>query len=403
LIPVLSISLTACTHPAEPTPDPEDPLTADALAAATAALTDLGPRQVATPAEAEARDVVEDAFREAGLADVAAEPFVFDAWLPGEASVTIGEKTWSVEALSPSPETDLTAELTDDPDDAAGKVLLLSSDDGSRAEEFVRATTSGAVAMIRVTEEVDPDGSPLVEVGHTLSGTSFPSVAVDHATGARLKRKLGQQATIHIAPNWARDHESANVVGRVPGSGAGQVFVVAHYDSWHPSESAFDNALGVGALVQLAKAATALDPDPDLVFLATSGEEQGLQGSIAWASAHADEIGPGDLVITLDVLWSAEGEFIVMATDPELLSTAMGAATAEGLTPVDGGDPGIASDHFPFVTRGADAVWCGRWPDRHYHTSRDLYDTLDFDDAARGMRSQWRVLQAAAGEPVGSR
>lgn len=374
-----------------------DPLTADGLLVSTRALTDLGARQVATPAEAEAHEVVVELLEGAGLA-VGSEPFAFEAWLPGTASVTVGGVELPAQALSPSPPTDTTAPLVDGTGGVRDGVALMSSDDASRAEQYLRAVSGGAVAMIRVTEDVDFDGSPLVEVGHTVEGTTFASVAVDRPTGDDLREALGQDVRVHIAPVPVPAHTSFNVVGRVPGRVGGAVYVVAHYDSWHPSESAFDNALGVGALVQLAhKVASGPQPDRDVVFLATSGEEQGLQGAIAWVADHADEVGPGDLVLTLDVLWSGEGRFLCMATDPELVDAAVAASAEEGLDAVAGGDPGLGSDHFPFVVQGADALWCGRWPDRHYHTVGDTLDQLDLDEASAAMRAQWRVLADAAG------
>src|SRR4051812_49032378 len=70
---------------------PGDHPTADELRTATKALTDLGPRLVATPAEEQARSVVESQLRDAG-ADVSSEPFVWDAWQPGQAAVSVGNE-----------------------------------------------------------------------------------------------------------------------------------------------------------------------------------------------------------------------------------------------------------------------------------------------------------------------
>ena len=181
------------------------------------------------------------------------------------------------------------------------------------------------------------------------------------------------------------------------------MYVVAHYDSWHPSESAFDNALGVGALVQLAWRAQAAGqpPDREIVFLATSGEEQGLQGANAWVADHADEVGAGDLVIVLDIPWAAEGQLWASATHDDLRRGAIAAATAEGLTAADSGTPSPASDHTPFVIAGADAIWMQRWPDRHYHTTADTLDQLDMDEAAAAVRAHWRLLAEHAGLPLG--
>lgn len=397
---MLLVLLLACRPPDD---EPRaDVLDAVALHDATFALTSLGPRLVATEAEEQARAWIEDQLHDAGLADVVSEPFVFDAWRPGTASVQMDREV-AVEALSPSPDADLIVPLRDTTGDYSGAALLYSSDLGSRAEAFLTAVTGGAAALIRVTEDIDTDGTPLVEVGHLLEGSTLPAVAVDHGTGLWLADKLGQDVHVRIAPDVARDHTSYNVVGRIAAAGnsPGRVYVVGHYDSWHPSESAFDNALGAAGLVQLARMASSSPaPDREIVFLATSAEEQGLQGAIAWVADHEGELGSSDQVLVLDVMWSGEGTYLALATDDTLRTEAMDAAAAEGLQALDGGDPGFGSDHLPFVGQGAAATWLGRWPDRHYHTDSDTLDALDFDDAAAALRTNWRLLAGYAGIPL---
>lgn len=403
------LALWLACRPERSDPGSDDVLGAAALHDATFALTSIGPRQVATEGEEEARAWIEGELREIGLSDLRSEPFVFDAWRPGTASVQVDREV-AVEALSPSPETDLVLPLADPSSDFRGAALLYSSDLGSRAEAFLTAATGGARALIRVTEDIDFDGSPLVEVGHLLDGIVLPSVAVDHGTGRWLHDKLpppgslpgtlGQEVRVRISPRIAVDHTSYNVVGRVPAAGTtpGRVYVVGHYDSWHPSESAFDNALGAAALVQLARAAMQAEPpEREIVFLATSGEEQGLRGALAWVDAHEDEITTSDRVLVLDVMWSGEGTYLALATDPGARTEAIDAAAAEGLVAFDGGDPGFGSDHLPFVARGAASTWLGRWPDRHYHTAVDTLDALDLDEASAALRTNWRLLCVYAG------
>lgn len=390
-------TLWACRAPEAPATS--EAFTADALAEATAAVVGVGPRLVATEAEEDARAVIEQLFLDAGLADVASEPFTWDAWQPGDARLTVGDRTFEVRALSPSPPTTLTAALADG-GDIGDTIAVYGSDDVSRAEAYADAAFGGAAAMVRVTEDRDLDGSLLVEVGHTLDGASLPSAAVDDAVGEALESLVGQPATLEIHSDVVVGHVSHNVVGRVKGRSGRPVFVTAHYDSWHLSESAFDNGLGVGALVVLAqRLAGGPVPEHDVVFLATSGEEQGLQGAMAWVAAHEDEVDDGELVLNLDVLWGMEGRFYVQATDEDLRAALLDAAAAEGIDAVDAGPPGLASDHVPFVARGVPAIWCTRWPDRHYHTDSDDLEDIDIDEAFAAVRSQWRVLAAAVGVP----
>ena len=72
-------------------------------------------------------------------------------------TLTVGDSVFTGEPLSPSPATSgLEATLVvagrGELTDAAG---IYSSDDGSRAEQFLSANSSDVAVMIRVTEELD--------------------------------------------------------------------------------------------------------------------------------------------------------------------------------------------------------------------------------------------------------
>lgn len=366
--------LVACTAP-----DPETP--ADALEEATAALTGLGSRLSGTPSEADAAGLIADRFAASGL-EVDSEPFTWNPWQPGPATLTLPDGPLSAWALSPSPPTDgLRVRLVDGAEDVTDAAALYSSDDASRAEQFILARSGDAAAMIRVTEDLDHDGGLLAEVGHTLEGSSLPAVAVDRDGGARLRQHLGAELTLDIASEVLTGHTSHNVAAVVPGSGPGIVYVVAHYDAWHPSVGAIDNALGVAMLLRLAALLPLEALESDVVLLATSGEEQGLQGAKAWTIAHDDEIRDrGRLVVTLDIPWSNEGVFTCSA-DPQVEPMARAAAEALAMEVLWPGSPNPASDHLPFQVRGVPAIWCTRQPDRHYHTVGDTLEWIDFHAA----------------------
>lgn len=403
ILAFLLLGLGACAGPGDPRAAwPSDHLSGAALAEATAALTALGPRLVATPAEQQAADRLSLMLRAAGVDRVVREPFTWDAWQPGAATITVGGAVYPAEPLSPSPPTDgLSGLLVDADEDFSGAIALFSSDDGSRAGQFVEAVLGGALAFVRVTEDTD-EGEELIEVGHTLAGSTLPALAVSRSTGRTLRWARGHEASLDIQSALVTGHVSDNLVATVEGTGSGVVYVVAHYDSWHPSESAFDNALGVGTLLLLARQlAAGPRPAHSVVFLATSGEEQGLRGAISWVEAHEAALAEAVAVITLDIPWSGAGDYHVMASDDDWLDLAFAAADAEGLDPLDAGSPGVASDHAPFAGRGVPAVWCTRQPDPRYHTAHDTLDRLDLDEAAGAARAQWRLLAAAAGVPGG--
>ena len=389
----------ACTAPSDSAVH-EDWLTAEHLHESAQALTDLGPRMNGTPEEAAAASLIEGWFVDAGLAGVEAEPFVWDCWQRGSSSVSSSAGSATALAWSPSPSGSVTGELARVEGDVDGKMAFSRSAVMSRAEAFTTALLGGAVGLVHVSEDVAEDGTDLIEVGHTLDGSTLPAAAVGRDDGNALT--VGDEVTLTIASSVIQDHESVNVLGRIPGTGAGRVYVVAHYDSWDPSESAFDNALGVAAMRLLAlQALQSPAPRREIVFIATSGEEQGLQGAQAWVEAHEDEVRASSFVITLDVLWSGSGSFLVSADSDADRELGMEAAVAEGLEPVAAGSPSAASDHLPFQARGLPAFWATRQPDPHYHTTHDTLGELDMDLAAAALRSQWRVLVEVAEIPEG--
>lgn len=390
--------LLACADPPGPPAALADPLTAGALEETLLRITAIGPRMVGTPAEAEAADLVETLLLETGVADIRREPFTWDAWQPGSASLLVDGQLLAAEALSPSPSVSgLTLPLRSSEEDLTHAAALFSSDEGSRAEAWIRAGTGGADALIRVTEAREEDGGLLVEVGHTFEGSQLPCLAVDAEVGEILR--AASEVEIEIESTTIPELQSENILAILPGTREDRVYITAHYDSWFPSESAFDNGLGVAMLVQLAAAAAqAGTPERTLVFLSTSGEEQGLQGALAYADAHDAEIRQdGELVINLDIPWSHEGDYGCMASEEALAEAAVAANATEGLEAAAWGSPSPSSDHFVFQTRGVDALWCTRQPDRHYHTSGDTVDWLDMDEAAAALRATWAVLGEGAG------
>lgn len=396
----MALALAGCAAPdsGAPAGDHTPVFTAAAIEARTRLLTDVGPRSSGTAGERAGQRAVEEAFAELGL-PVERHAFTWSPWLRGTAQITVGDDVFAARALSPSPTTrGLTAPLTLATAGAEpGSLALFRSADGSRSGQFSDALFSGVAGMIRVTDDVGHDDEPLVEVGHTLTGSLLPAVAVDKETGDALSARAGEPATVDIEATTLEGHESVNLVARVPGVTSDRpVYVTAHYDGWDNSEAAIDNALGVGMMLLLAQRLTA-GPTParDVVFLATAGEEQGLNGAFRYV-ADVPEAATARFVLNLDIPWAHEGRYIVATTDTALQQLALDVAASLGLDPVDGGDPSPASDHLPFQAEGVPAAWHTRWPDRHYHTTQDTVEQLDFEEAIPALEVNWSVLQAVA-------
>lgn len=394
------IWLFGCAEPdlsaALPAPSALPAISQERVIAHTRAILSVGPRLVATSGEEEAAEVVAARFSAATLIP-RNHWFTMDAWRPGTATIAIGGEIRPVRAFSPTPISRVVAPLAAT-GDLADAVAVYSSETGSRAEQFLLSLAAGSSAFVRITESIGPAGEELVEVGHTLQGSQLPGLGVAESDGAWVREHLGEWATLEVVPDIAERHLTRNIEAVREGSGPGTVVVVAHYDSWDLSESAFDNGLGVGALLAYAdRIAAGPVPEQTILLLATTGEEQGLRGASAYVSDHPELFAEPVTVITLDVVWSGAGTYLVMATDAEWITSGVFAAEEEGIEAVAGEGPGVASDHFPFATAGASAFWAGRFGDPHYHTSADTLEGFDADEATAAARANWRVIAQAAG------
>lgn len=204
-----------------------------------------------------------------------------------------------------------------------------------------------------------------------------------------------------------------NVVGRLPGGDAARggehVLLVAHYDHLGVGEpnadgdsifnGADDNASGVAALVAVATAFGALPVRParPILFLATSGKEQGLLGSTWFADNPTVDLSEAVAVLNLDMLGRNDPDSIgVVGYDHSTLGPLIrdvAAATPElGLAVLAGlADPGRGpgeelfreSDHFPFARRGTPAVTFFSGLHDDYHTPDDEARKVDADKVAR--------------------
>lgn len=117
-----------------------------------------------------------------------------------------------------------------------------------------------------------------------------------------------------VVENEVRHVDSSNVVARIDGSERPDevVLYLAHWDHLGSREGvegdgifngAYDNATGTAGLVELARAFSAAPrPERSLVFLAVTGEEQGLLGSHHYATRPLYPPGKTVAAINMDGL-----------------------------------------------------------------------------------------------------
>lgn len=196
-----------------------------------------------------------------------------------------------------------------------------------------------------------------------------------------------------------------NVVGILDGSdhakGGQAVVLGAHYDhvglggrfSSTPERTgeihngADDNASGIAALIEIARAAAADRTrfPRSLVFVAFAGEERGLLGSAHYASAPVISIADTVAMVNLDMIGRANGKVEVGGLDaaPSLKTDVDAAARIAGIDVRRGGPGAGRSDDSSFVDRGVPALHFFTGFHDDYHRPSDDWNRIDATGTAR--------------------
>lgn len=244
------------------------------------------------------------------------------------------------------------------------------------------------------------------------TGASAASRPIGPRENSRATLRLRQQS---------REVQSANVVALLPGRdprvAREHVVVVAHCDHvgvGEPSRGdaiyngAVDNASGVAALLEIAREFAARPLARSMVFLCTTGEEQGLIGA-RYFVAQRHRL-PGSIVAAINI----DGTSIHPFTALDIrggLNSSLGAVAEEA-----GRRTGIAvrheslgvggSDHSPFLMAGIPPLWIGAtlpddWMRMRYHTPHDdMQQPIDFDAVAAYTRFVWTLAMLVADAPT---
>ena len=131
------------------------------------------------------------------------------------------------------------------------------------------------------------------------------------------------------------------------------------------SPGAFDNASGVGVMLEVARVVMALDEKKPITFLATGAEEYGMCGALRYIQAHADEFDQENTyVINLDGLGVGNGVSIVTRYGiPPIRTTralvdlfrtsgeSLGVRVSERYLPI-----GVGLDSIPIASRGFETL-----------------------------------------------
>jgi Zn-dependent M28 family amino/carboxypeptidase len=228
-----------------------------------------------------------------------------------------------------------------------------------------------------------------------------------------LHSQLGQWGEVQTHNFKVRGKTHQNLILNLPGqNNTNPILIGAHYDAVPGTPGADDNASGVVALLEIAKAFSANPPKSPVRLIAFDMEEYGMVGSTAYAKQLKDAGQPLRLMLSLEMIGYCDktpgsqkypaglqaiypdtGDYIGLIgnlrTTPDLISLGrtirQSGIPCQWLPVPNRGLPvpqTRLSDHSPFWDLGYPAIMVtdtSFMRNPHYHQPSDTIDTLDLD------------------------
>ncbi|MDP2955213.1 MAG: M20/M25/M40 family metallo-hydrolase [Longimicrobiales bacterium] len=185
-----------------------------------------------------------------------------------------------------------------------------------------------------------------------------------------------------------------NVIGTIPGTQLPNEYVMlsAHLDSWEGGSGATDNGTGSVLMLEAMRILKQVYPNPKRTIMIGlwNSEEQGLNGSHAFVEDNPRVVEGLQALFNQDngtgriVSISASGFVDAGESLARWLSKVPAEVTRDIAFSVPGAPSGGGTDHASFVCAGAPGFGLGAlgwgYGDHTWHTHRDTFDKLVFDD-----------------------
>lgn len=339
----------------------------------------IGERFAGTPAEHEAAHAILGAFREfdpgAYLDEINFIGWAIDGW----PSLTIGtgENLRKINC-APIAYSGATA-----PGGVSGtlkrwgKKILIAG----LYEPPVYAVMQGERVIAQIMVAPSDDAIPLLNPDPIFV---LPMIAVGRDDHALLDEacEQGWLVEVGIGSRSVPNARSYNVVARYrgnPGSERRGV-VVAHYDSQLNTPGCYDNASGVGALLQLLQNVSEKGLPINLEFVAVAGEEIGMIGSRFHAQRARERGELPDIAYCLCLDQISAGEkFWVWASSAaqEAVDASVRTSLASFPAEYEISEPMPGTDMWPLHEMGVPGVMLMWWRLAEYHRPGDDYSKLE--------------------------
>lgn len=262
---------------------------------------------------------------------------------------------------------------------------------------FERLENAGALgALILLRDPRWPLGWGVSRVG-TATAVKIPEVGFsceDYGLLFRLAQR-NQNPVIRLDAKAESFGEApvANIIAEMRGKGKPDEIVMlsAHLDSWDAAAGATDNGAGTVMMMEAMRILREVYPNPRRTIIVGhwNGEEQGLNGSAAFAADHPQIIdglqalfnadnGTGRIDSISAQGFAAGGDFL-----RRWLSRMLD-EISNGVGVIESGERNSGTDDASFTCHGAPAFGLSsrKWDYQTYtwHTNRDTFDKLVFDD-----------------------
>lgn len=204
-----------------------------------------------------------------------------------------------------------------------------------------------------------------------------------------------------------------NVIGEVRGRELPSEYVMlsAHFDTWDGASGATDNGTGTITMLEAMRLLRAAYPTPRRTILVGhwSGEEMGLVGSGAFAADNPRVVEGIQALFNQDngtgrvVNLSSAGLVNASANLARWLSNVPADLTRNITFAFPGSPAGGGSDNASFICSGAPAFGLGSeqfdYFNYTWHTNRDTYDKLDWDDLRNNATLTAMLVYLASEDP----
>ena len=189
------------------------------------------------------------------------------------------------------------------------------------------------------------------------------------------------------------------------------VMLSAHYDSWDAGSGTTDNGTGTIVMLEALRILKKVYPNPkrSIVVGHWSGEEQGLNGSRAFAADHPEIVKGMQALFNQDngtgriVNFSGSGFTTASANLARWMANIPTEIARNVTLSFPGAPSGGGSDNASFVCYGAPAFGLGAtsWDYGTYtwHTNRDTFDKIVFDDLKNNATLTAMLVYLASEDP----